>query len=105
LKPDYANAYFNLSIALRDKGDLQSAQQVAERLVAILQKDTNNPDYKLAGDYLADLKARIATGSAQQSSITPPAAQTNATIQEDAVKSKIDLGNTPIPATPAAIKR
>lgn len=104
LKPDFANAYFNLSIALRDKGDLQSAQQVAERLVVILQKDTNNPDYKLASDYLADLKARIATGSATDSKITPPAAQSTA-IPTDSVKSKIDLGTTPKETTPAAVKK
>lgn len=105
LKPDFANAYFNLSIALRDKGDLASAQQVAERLVAILQKDTGNPDYKLASDYLADLKARIATGSASQSQITPPAAENNSAVTPESVNSKLDLGTAPKEATPAPVKK
>ncbi len=62
LKPDYANAYFNLAIALRDKGDLQNASLVAQQAVTLLQKDTNSPDYKIASKLLADLKASIGTG-------------------------------------------
>ncbi len=107
LKPDFANGWYNLSIALRDKGDLQGAQQAAERVVSLLQKDINSPDYKTASEYLSDLKARIATGSAKESQITPPAASQNGALQQkDLPQVEIDqLKNTPQVATPPAVKR
>jgi O-antigen ligase/Tfp pilus assembly protein PilF len=106
LKPDYANAYFNLSVALRDKGDLRNAQAAAEQVVRILQADTNSPDYKTASDYLSDLKARISTGSAQQAGGTAPAAQQTSPLQNDQLPDDLDaeLGNTPQAATPAAVR-
>lgn len=108
LKQDYANAYYNLSVALRDKGDLKSAETVAEQVVSILQKDTKNPDYKTASEYLADLKARIATGSAQQSQITPPAAVQNGALQNKNIPgvSLDELRDKPENiSTPAAVKK
>lgn len=107
LKPDFANGWYNLSIALRDKGDLQGAQQAAERVVSLLQKDTNSPDFKTASEYLSDLKARIATGSAKESQITPPAASQNGALQQkDLPQVEIDqLKNTPKAATPPAVKK
>lgn len=106
LKPDYANAYFNLSVALRDKGDLRNAQAAAEQVVRILQADTNSPDYKTASDYLADLKARIATGSAQQAGGTAPAAAQTSPLQNDQLPDDLDaeLGDTPEAATPSAVR-
>ncbi len=106
LKPDYANAYFNLSVALRDKGDLRNAQAAAEQVIKILQANTNSPDYKTASDYLADLKARIATGSAQQAGGTAPAAQQTSSLQNQNLPKDLDneLGNTPEVATPSAVR-
>lgn len=107
LKPDYANAYYNLSIALRDKGNLKEAETIAERTVQLLQKDTSNPDYQVAADYLKDLKARIATGSAQNSQIQAPAAAQNGALQnEDLPDVPLDqLQQEPQVATPAAVER
>lgn len=107
LKPDFANGWYNLSIALRDKGNLQEAQTAAERVVSLLQKDTNNPDYKTASAYLSDLKARIATGSAKQSSISAPAASENGALQKKGLEDvQIEqLKNTPRIATPPAVKK
>jgi O-antigen ligase/tetratricopeptide (TPR) repeat protein len=107
LKPDYANAYYNLSIALRDKGNLKEAEAIGERVVQLLQTDTNNPDYKVAAEYLKDLKARIATGSAQQSGITAPAAAQNAALQNDQLPEVAldQLEDQPQVATPPAVKR
>jgi tetratricopeptide (TPR) repeat protein len=107
LKPDYANAYYNLSIALRDKGNLQEAQAVAERVVQLLQTDTENPDYKVAAEYLKDLKARIATGSAQNSQIQAPAGQQNGALQNEKLPQvPLDqLQDQPNVATPPAVKR
>lgn len=107
LKPDYANAYYNLSIALRDKGNMQEAQAVAERVVQLLQTDTENPDYKVAAEYLKDLKARIATGSAQNSQIQAPAGQQNGALQNEKLPQvPLDqLQEQPNVATPPAVKR
>lgn len=105
LKVDYPNAYYNLSIALRDKGDLVAAQQVAERLVVVLQKDTKSPDYKTATEYLADLKARIATGSAKENQLTPPAAQNTSALQEKKLPKVVDIPKPESVATPEAVQK
>jgi O-antigen ligase/tetratricopeptide (TPR) repeat protein len=107
LKPDYQNAYYNLAVALREKGNLEESQLIAEKLVSQLQGDTTSPDYKVAADFLSDLKARIATGSAKQSDITAPAAQQNGALQnQDLPNVNIpELENKPEVSTPAAVKR
>jgi tetratricopeptide (TPR) repeat protein len=104
LKPDYANAYYNLSIALRDKGDLKNAIAVAQQTVTILQANPQSPDYKTASQYLADLQARAATGSAQQSSITAPAAQQNGSLENKNLPQVQvpELNTKPEVATPSA---
>lgn len=105
LKPDYANGYYNLSIALRDKGNMQEAQQVAEQLVSILQKNTESEDYKTASQFLSDLKSRISTGSAQE--ITPPAAQETSALQDDKLPNlpKVLEDAPESIASPAAVKK
>ncbi len=80
LKPDYVTAYYNLSITLRDKGDLANAKVVAEQVVNLLKKDTTTPDYKTAVAYLDDLNKRIATAQQAQGQ-EAPAAQTNSALQ------------------------
>ena len=107
LKPDYANAYYNLSIALRDKGNLKEAEAIGEKTVQLLQTDTSNPDYQVAADYLKDLKARIATGSAEQSEITAPAGAQEGALQNDNLPQVPleQLQNEPQVATPDAISR
>lgn len=107
LKPDYANAYYNLSIALRDKGNLTEALAIGEKVVQLLQTNTENPDYKVAADYLKDLKARIATGSAQNSGITAPAGTQNGALTNPKLPQvPLDqLENEPNVATPPAVKR
>lgn len=113
LKPDFANGYFNLAVALKDKGDLVGAASSAERTVSLL--DPKSADYKTASDLLASLKDQIASASAQQqaqeqaaSQITAPAAKTNSALQNK------NLPNVPIQgleqepdkiATPEAIKK
>lgn len=107
LKPDYANAYYNLSIALRDKGNLKEAETIGEKTVRLLQTDTSNPDYQVAADYLKDLKARIATGSAEKSDITAPAAAQNGALQDQNLPDVPlqQLEEQPQVATPPAVKR
>ncbi|MBI2593898.1 O-antigen ligase family protein [Candidatus Daviesbacteria bacterium] len=107
LKPDFANAYYNLSIALRDKGNLKEAEAIGEKVVQLLQTNTENPDYKVAADYLKDLKARIATGSAQNSGITAPAGTQNGALTNPRLPQvPLDqLQNEPNVATPPAVKK
>lgn len=102
LKPDYANAYFNLSIALREKGDLTNARSVAEQTVRLLQDDKENPSYKVAVDLLDDLKAKIATGSASTTGQQAPAAQTGSALENPNLPDvEVGTGTTPPATTPA----
>lgn len=103
LKPDYANAYFNLSIALRDKGDLQNAVLVAQQTVTLLQKDTTNPNYKVAVDLLNALKKQAEAG-AQANKQGAPAAETNSALGNNKVDG-VDvtgLKNAPTPTVTVA---
>jgi O-antigen ligase len=98
LKPDYANAYYNLSIALRDKGDLENARLVAEQTVALLAKNKETEDYKTAVKLLDELKAKSTTG--QQAST----GQTETALDGSDVDVN-NLNNPPEVATPAAVQR
>jgi tetratricopeptide (TPR) repeat protein len=111
LKQDYANAFYNLSIALKDKGDLQTAYLAGQRVVALLQSDPNNQDYKTASQYLADLKTKIDTAQKENqsnvagASVTPPAAEQNSALQkENILPNGVDLGQKPKVSTPSAVK-
>ncbi len=97
LKPDYANAYYNLSVALKDKGDLAGAQATAEKLLEILDK--NSQDYKVANDYLNDLKSK--SDSAAQA----PAATASGALQEESLPKVIDLPQPEKIATPEAVEK
>lgn len=98
LKPDYANGYYNLSVALRDKGDLQSALATAQKVVELV--DPASPDFKVATDYLNDLKTK--TGEPP----LPPAAETSGALQDKALPKVVDVGSPPEKiATPEAVKK
>lgn len=84
LKPDYANAYFNLAIALRDKGDLQNAKAVAEQAVKILSENKETPDYKTASTLLTELNRKIA----DESDDTPNQASSSAQQQPTALENE-----------------
>lgn len=106
LKPDYANAYYNLSVTLRDKGDLKAAELTAERVLTLINPSSG--DYKLAADYLADLKSRIATGSSEQSEISAPAGVDTSALQKKELPKVLDekLKNKPEKiSTPEAVKK
>ncbi len=107
LKPDYANAYYNLAVALRDKGDLVSAASSAERTVSLL--DPKSPDYKAASDLLASLKDQIASEAAKQESqakqAEAPAAKSNSALQGKNLPQVLDLPKPENVATPPAVKK
>lgn len=100
LKPDFANGYYNLSVALRDKGDLNAALVAAQKVVELVDK--NSSDYKIANDYLNDLKNKINPPTPA----TPPAAETTGALKEESLPKVVDVGNPPEKiATPAAVKK
>lgn len=100
LKPDFPNGFYNLSVALRDKGDLNSAIAAAERVVSLIT-DTNSQDYKLASDYLNELKSKVEKPSTQE----PPAAQAEGALQQEELPKVIDLPKPEKIATPSAVKK
>lgn len=75
LKPDFANAYYNLSFAFKAKKDFQQAYEAMQKALSLIDKDTN--DFDKASTALENLKAllpqetRTATGSA----VRKPSAQ------------------------------
>lgn len=96
LKPDYANAYYNLAIALREKGDLRNAQLVAEQTVALLRENQNSADYKTATELLEDIRAKV------------PEAESNSALGNETIPdvNVQDLENPPSEvATPSAVQR
>lgn len=103
IKPDFANGYFNLSVALRDKGDLAGAQVTAEKTLSLIDK--NSSDFQLLSDYIADLKKRIDEGTTKESAIQPPASQTTGSLQQKELPKVINLPKPEKIATPEAIKK
>lgn len=103
LKPDFANGYYNLSVALRDKGDLNSALVAAQKVVDLVEpKNDSNPDFKVATDYLSDLKSKVSPPTPEQ----PPAAATSGELQNEKLPKVLDVGQPPEKiATPEAIKK
>lgn len=68
LKPDFANAYYNLGHALENKGDLQNAlsqYQAAESLLARDNANKETDNYKKLVEEIEALKQRIAREGAQ----------------------------------------
>lgn len=109
LKPDFANAYYNLAVVLRDNNDLASAVASAERTVSLL--DPASADYKTAADLLSNLKDRLASEAAKQQAAGgtnqqgAPAAQTNSALQNSNLPKVLDLPKPENVATPAAVKK
>lgn len=94
LKPDFANGYYNLALALRDKGDLKTAVAVAEKAVSLI--DPKSPDYKLAADLLSNLKSQAdkaeSTSKPQTSQLTSTSsAQPNSKLQEKSLPKVMEL--------------
>lgn len=56
-KPDLANAHYNLSAALREKGDVSRAVQEMEQVLSLVQPNTQ--DYQTAQQELTNLKSKL----------------------------------------------
>lgn len=101
LKNDYANAYFNLAYALKEKGDTLAAQAAAERLVSILEPNT--PDYEVATKLVADLKATNDNAKSQQQSASP--IEEDGALQQESLPNVLDLPKPENISTPAAVQK
>ena len=102
LKPNNANAYFNLAIALRDKGDLTNAKLVADQAVTLLAKNRDSQDFKIATALVKELTDKIAENpDAAASGATIPGQQSNL---PDGVNPD-GLEDAPEVSTPAAVRR
>lgn len=103
LKPDYANAYYNLSIAYSDNNDIPDALTVANQTVVLLQSNPNSPDYKVAVKLQSELKTAYAnaqkTAAAQEKAT---AGQTNSALQNSNLPKVANFNNppsvTPVPS-------
>lgn len=102
LKPDYSNALYNLAIALREKGNIQDAIKVAEKLVASLQDKPDSKDYKLASELLSQLKekAQTATESAKLQNPEPASA-----LEKENLPKVINLPKPEKVSTPPAVQK
>lgn len=104
LKPNNANAYFNLAIALRDKGDLQNAKLVADQAVALLSDNRETQDYRIATQLVNELETKIAENPEGTTTTELPGEQTG--LQNDIPDVEVEgLDEEPEVATPAAVRR
>jgi len=108
LKPDYANAYYNLAITLRDSGDLTNAVVVAQQLVNTVGNNTTSADYKTSTTLLDDLKKQLASQQQQQQASQgteqAPAAQQTSALQNSNLGNVTTLNNPPQVTPAPAVK-
>lgn len=83
-KPDLANAYYNLSVALREKGEIEKAIEQMALVLSLVEKDSN--DYETAKTELEKLEARIVKGEPDESENLVPPKET-----QQVVKPPIEL--------------
>lgn len=77
LKPDFANAYYNLAAALKETGKIKEAVAAMERVLGLVEPNSN--DYRKAKKELDDLRTKLPkeetkeTPSGQPETLTEPA--------------------------------
>lgn len=103
LKPDNANAYFNLAIALRDKGDLNNAKVVADQAVTLLSKNKDSQDYKIATALQKELNDKISKNPSPTESGATVTGQQQTNIPEGVQPEGLE--SKPEVSTPAAVKK
>jgi cytochrome c-type biogenesis protein CcmH/NrfG len=96
LKPDYTNAYYDLAIAYREKGDFSNAQLIAEQSLTLIKKETDPKDYKIVSDLIADLKSK----NVSQQNASQTGLKNNLSGVDVA-----NLKNPPTVSTPSAVKK
>ncbi len=105
LKPDYANAYYNLALADRDNNDLQDAALVSNQLVILLQKNSpNSANLKAAQTLYNDIKNQIASNN--QAAQEQQASSQKAPLQNSNISgvNVSNLQNAPKVTVPTPVK-
>ncbi|MBI2039504.1 O-antigen ligase family protein [Candidatus Microgenomates bacterium] len=102
LKPDFANGYYNLSVALRDKGDLKAAIGAAERALVLIDK--NSQDFEVANSLLNDLRSQTQTATSS-GQLGVPTAKEEGPLQQEKLPKVLDLPKPENIASPPAVKR
>jgi len=93
-KPDYANAHYNLAVALREKGEIEKAIAQMEIVLSLVDKDS--PDHDLAVKEIEALEAKkslpVETAESKAENLVPPQP-----IEEPIIEPPLEL---PEEATP-----
>jgi tetratricopeptide (TPR) repeat protein/O-antigen ligase len=109
LKPDYTNAYYNLAVAYRDKGDLPDALVVANQAVTLEQSNKGSQSYQIAQQLLTDIKTKMNGKGQTAQPAAPTPTPTGGALQNGDVKNVNVNGvnNQPTPQVtpPAAVKK
>lgn len=98
LKPDYPNGFYNLAVALKERGDDQSALQAAQKAAELITDKSSN-DYKTVEQLVKELESKTKTDT------TPPAAETDSALNQDKLPKVLDLPKPEKITTPSAVKK
>lgn len=112
LKPDFANAYYNLGHALESKGDLQNALQQYQTVRNLLANANDKENLKRINDEIGTLQTKIGAapppaGGPGQAGTQPPTTQaTQPPLGISTPSAQLPPQQTPVeippPATPSA---
>jgi len=101
VKPDLANAHYNLAFAYREKGSLDLAVNAMTTALSLVNRDSN--DYEVARQALEDIQEQRKAAAPTGDQLTPPAEQPEPVITppielpEDAEPPEAPLSPTPTP--------
>lgn len=87
LKPDYANSFYNLAAALKEKKEFQKAIDALERTLQLVDKDS--PDFKKAQEEIEELKKKLPVSQEVQ-----PAGESTLKLPEPLPEPKTEI--TPV---------
>lgn len=107
LKPDFANGYYNLAIALKEKGALKEAAAAIQQVIRLV--DPKSQDYQTATKLLSELNEAIKQSetSGEQAQTTPqvpPAAEEKSALEKKELPNVLELEKPEQISTPEAIK-
>jgi tetratricopeptide (TPR) repeat protein len=95
-KPNLANAHYNLAMAYKEKGNIESAITAMTNVVALVNKDSN--DYQVAKTELENLEKRKASSTTPAAETLTPPVKAEAPIVKPPVELPADA--TPPTTTP-----
>ena len=99
LKPDLANAHFNLGWSLYQQKDYQGAASQMQAVMSLLEKDKNSQDYKNAKEAYNNFKKQVELTQQQQTEAAQGEELNLPQQQSPELQPKIDL---PASASPEA---